>query len=185
LAEGGVGGQGEELVALGKILRAQGNRGEVRVLPYCNSASDLMRLETKEIFLRLPGEPGLRTEKIERVWLHQGYAIVKIVGCDTIEQARSRAGSELFIRIEDRWELPADEYYVDDLIGMRVFDLAAQEWLGEVSTFIFGSANDLMAIPYQGKELLVPFVRQIVREIDFKDGVMRVELPAGLREIST
>jgi 16S rRNA processing protein RimM len=175
---------GEELVALGKILRAQGNKGEVRVLAYCDSAADLMKLETKEIFLRRRAGEAARAAELESVWVHQGFAIVKIRGCDTIEQARALAGSEICIRLEDRWALPANEYYVDELVGLRVFDGVAGEWLGRVSAFVFGAANDLMVIPYQGKELLVPFVRQIVREIDFEGGVIKVELPEGLREIN-
>jgi 16S rRNA processing protein RimM len=174
---------GDEYAALGKILRAQGNKGELRVLPYSNSAEDLMRLETKEFFLRARGEENFRAVRLESVWLHKGFAIIKIEGCDTIAEAKLLAGSEIFVRLEDRWALPPDEYYVDQIIGMRVLDVVEEEWLGEVTTFVFGSANDLMVVAYKGKELSVPFVRQIVREIDSEKGVVEVELPAGLREI--
>jgi 16S rRNA processing protein RimM len=98
---------------------------------------------------------------------------------EALEELRGRS---LYIRRADAAPLAEDEVYYHELIGMRV--VAGGEEVGRIREVYEGPGTDLLAVTRQGKpELLVPFVRDIVRNVDVEAGEVAIEPPPGLLEL--
>jgi 16S rRNA processing protein RimM len=175
-----------ELVVLGRITRAQGLRGEVRVLPYGVAPEVSAKLVGKSVFLRSSNVSGLvQQTSLEHERWHKGTWIVELCGCSTREAAESLVGCELCLAEENRPPLGCDEYYPDQLVGSFVVDLRTGENLGEVTAIKPGAAADLLEVRRSnGGWFLIPLVRQMVEEVDLSSRIVRVDLPEGLMEIN-
>jgi 16S rRNA processing protein RimM len=172
-----------ELIALGRILRPHGLRGEVRVYPYTRSADELVA--------RCPGDvvlwhPDGRTEAqvVEGLDMHQGIVLIAFEAVRDRTAAEGLRGAFLCIREGERWELQKDEYYIDALAGLEVVDAYTGAAVGRVTRVIEGAAHDYLetAVPGRKEPALVPFVREFVVRIDVAGRRIEVRLPEGLME---
>ncbi|ASE10679.1 ribosome maturation factor RimM [Kocuria rhizophila] len=99
--------------------------------------------------------------------------------------AEAARGLELFAEVADL-PLEDDEWHQDDLLGLVAVDLTRGEArIGTVKALIQGSAQDLLEITPQGggRTVLVPFVEEIVPEVDLDRGLVLVSPPPGLLEL--
>jgi 16S rRNA processing protein RimM len=109
--------------------------------------------------------------------------IVKFEGFDRIEDAINLKGSGLWIDRKDAVKLAKDEYFIVDLIGMKVIDEDGNE-LGNIKNVIPTGANDVYVIQTgTAKEILLPAIKDCILEIDMESRIMRVHLPEGLIDI--
>lgn len=169
-------------VTVARLVRARGNRGELAA-----------ELETDDarIFETVPDvhvwDGAARREKvhIRQAWRHKDRLILKFDGIDTIDQAERLAGWQVQIEASQRPQAPAGRYYVTDLIGCRVLDARSGRLMGEVAGVVETGAAPLLEVRSGTREILIPFVSFICREIDAANGVIRVELPEGLEELNT
>ena len=100
--------------------------------------------------------------------------------------AEAARGMELYAEVEDL-PLEDDEWHQDDLLGLTAVDASREEApIGSVAALIQGSAQDLLEITPSGggRPVLVPFVTEIVPEVDLDRGVVLVTPPPGLLELS-
>ncbi len=163
-------------VAVGRVGRPHGVRGEVRVDPRGNLPRGLQGY-TRFYVDRGRGPEPIR---VEHHRLHGRFVLVKFEGYDTPEAARELTHAVLYV---DRAELPPldeGEYYHADLPGCEVADEQGRI-LGTVVDVFDSGAHDVLVIRSgQGREWMLPVVRQWVLEIAPEAGRIVVRVPEGL-----
>ena len=118
--------------------------------------------------------------EIEGVKFFKQFAILKFRGIDSIEEAERYRKASLLVPRSDAVRLRKDEYFVADLIGLNVRDEDGTE-IGTLKDVIETGANDVYAIDLRdGRELLLPAIKQCVLEVDVEAGFIRIHILEGL-----
>lgn len=131
--------------------------------------------------MRLEKDRNSRVAAVESVWYHDGRPILKFAGIDSISQAEEWEGADILVPGIERVRPGEGEYTHADLIGCRVLRNDTEDQVGVVRGIEEYGASVLLDVePAGGGELLVPFAREICREIDIKRKLIRVWLPPGL-----
>lgn len=120
-----------------------------------------------------------RRVAVEGVRLHGRESLLKLAGIDTVEAADALRGQELFIATVDAAPLPAGRYYIHQIVGLEVWTSDGSRY-GEVREVLSRPANDIYVVRHGQKEVLVPAIADVVKEIDLAAGRMVVELIPGL-----
>jgi 16S rRNA processing protein RimM len=164
-----------ETMLLGQITNAVGLKGELRVYPYTDYKEKFEELDYCII-------EGLNYS-IQNVRYMKGMVVLKLTGIEDRTTAESYKGKDLLLYRKDAPPLPADTYYIKDLIGLRVVDETGIE-IGRVKDVIQHTAQDLYEVEtMQGDEVfLVPAVEEFIKSIDLEEGVIRMHLIEGLME---
>lgn len=114
---------------------------------------------------------------------HKNVYLLKIVGWDQIEEAKQWRDAELLVPITEAAfnQLDEDEYYFHQIINCEV-KTTAGEVVGKVKEILLTAANDVLVIEPKGvgKEILLPFVKEFVKEIDMQAGQITVVWMEGL-----
>jgi len=170
----------EEWVAVGRLWRARGKRGELVGEIYSSQPGRAEKL--KEV--RLDAEGRQRMAEIEQVWFHDGRPVFKFVGIDSISDAELWQGADILVPESERALPEEGEYSHADLIGCSLVRLGTGELVGVVTGVEeYGGPPLLRLDATDGREILVPFARSMCREIDVAKKIIRVELPEGLTEL--
>lgn len=171
-----------DLVVLGQIVRAQGLRGAVRVLPLGVEPEVAVQVVGKRVFVR--SRDGVRETILETQRWHGGVWIVGLRDSPTRDAAEALVGCQLCLAEEDRPPLGTDTFYDDELKGMRVVDARTGEMLGEVVAIQPSAAANLLQVRRPGGgAFLLPAVRAMITEVDLPARSIRVDLPDGLMDL--
>lgn len=127
-------------------------------------------------FRTVPAAAGPLT--VETIRVHKGRLAVRFAGHNDRNAAEALRDVKLVIDA-DEVELEEDAWYAHELIGFAVKHVDGTE-LGEVSDLILGDAQDLLEVNYAGSKVLVPFVEELVPEIDEEAEVVLLDPPGGL-----
>ena len=169
-----------ELVAVAKVAKPRGVKGEVA----CDLLTDFPeRFDwLEEVVAVFPGGERRRL-KLEGHWLHGDRVVLKLGGYDSPESAAALAGCELAVPESEAVELGEGEYYDWQLEGCRVETVRGRQ-LGTVSEILRtgGEAPVLVIDAGAGREHLVPFAESICVEVDTERKLIRVDPPEGLLE---
>ena len=160
---------------VGKCVATHGLQGEVRVYPLCDGPSFFSSLKT--LYLDAKGE---RPIALLGVKLQKNIAILKLEGVDRVEDAHGMIGRVLYC---DREEvtLPEGTYFVDDLIGLRVFDAHTGRDYGTLCEGSPTGANDVYHIEGpDGQVVLIPAIPQVIARVDLAAGRMEIRPMKGL-----
>jgi 16S rRNA processing protein RimM len=111
---------------------------------------------------------------------HARGVLLTIAGVDGPEAAGHLRGAEIAVPREAAVTLPADTYYIFEIVGLRV-KTSGGVILGTVVEVMRGAAHDVYVVRGAAGDVLIPALREIVRRIDRSEGEMVVELPEGLR----
>ena len=170
----------EELVAVARVIKPRGLRGEVVAALLTDFPE---RFEGLDELIAVTPVGERRTLTLEDSWLHSGRIVLKFAGYDTPEAARELVGYELAVPEADAIELEADEFYEWQLIGCRVVTIAGRE-LGRVREVLHTGAAPVLIIADapSGREHLIPLAESICVEIDVAAKLIRVDPPEGLIE---
>jgi 16S rRNA processing protein RimM len=164
-------------IAVGRLIRARGNRGELIAEIY--SSHPNRAEELKNVTLDLEGRRV--SAAVEQVWYHGGTPVLKFAGIDSIDDAEDWAGADILVPESERVQAEAGEFFYSDLIGCTV---VADRTIGVVAGIEdYGSAPLLKVHAEDGREILVPFALSICREVDVAAKVIRVDLPDGLLDL--
>jgi len=168
-----------ELVTIGKIERSFGVRGEARV----RSLTDVPgRFEgLREVTIARPGGKTIETV-VTHVRPGGPTWIMGFEAFTTPEQVAEFRGGLLQSPRGDSPALPADQYYQCDLIGMLVQDESGTP-LGRLEEVWDISDNQSFVVRQNGKEVLIPAAKQVVRGVDVKARTMTVRLPEGFGQL--
>ena len=169
----------EDLLQVGIITSTHGVRGEVKVYPTTDDPRRFRRL--KEVVLDT-GREKLNLE-IEGVKFFKQYVIVKFKGLDNINNIEKYRQKSLYVTRKNAVRLQKDEYFIADLIGLKVQDEDGIE-LGTVKDVIETGANDVYEVEMaDGRSLLLPAIKQCILNVDVENGMMQVHVLEGLLDL--
>ncbi|MDX2214178.1 MAG: ribosome maturation factor RimM [Oculatellaceae cyanobacterium bins.114] len=173
-------------IGIGKIVSAQGLKGEVRVYPD-SDFPERFEQPGKRWLLRSPKATPEPVELVSgRYMPGKNLFVLRLAGIDDREQAEALRDSVLLVPESDRPLLEEDEFHVLDLIDLQVFDQATGALIGTV-TDVIPAGNDLLEVKLhqaQGKasKVLIPFVKAIVPVVDLPARRLEISPPPGLIE---
>lgn len=166
----------EEMLQVGVVTTTHGVRGEVKVFPTTDDVNRFKKL--KEVFLDI-GKEKVSLE-IEGVKFFKQMVILKFKGIDTLDDAAVYRQAGLYVTRENAVKLQKDEYFIADLIGVSVYD-ETDRLLGSLEDVMATGANDVYVIRMtDGRELLLPAIRQCILDVDVEQGRMKVHVLEGL-----
>ncbi len=163
----------ERVVAVGRLIRPRGNRGELIAEIYSQQPGRAEKL--KQVLLERNGSQ--ESFVVEEVWYHDGKPIFKFAGIDSIDDAAEWAGADMLVPESERARPEPGEYSHADLIGCEVIGVGIVIGIEEYG------GPPLLKVEAKGREVLIPFANAICREIDIESKKIRVELPEGLLEL--
>ncbi len=169
----------EDLLQVGIITSTHGVRGEVKVYPTTDDPRRFRRL--KEVVLDT-GREKLNLE-IEGVKFFKQFVILKFKGLDNINDIEKYRQKSLYVTRKNAVRLQRDEYFIADLIGLKVQDEDGTE-LGMVKDVIETGANDVYEVEMaDGRSLLLPAIKQCILNVDVENGMMQVHVLEGLLDL--
>ena len=161
---------------VGIITQTHGIRGEVKVFPTTDDAGRFKKL--KEVIMD-NGRERLNLE-IEGVKFFNQYAILKFKGYDSINDIEKYKSAKLYIKREQAVKLKKDEYFIADLIDMEVVTEDG-EYFGKMKDVLTTGANDVYIVTREdGTEVLLPAIKQCVKEIDMERDRITAHIMDGL-----
>lgn len=167
----------DKLLSIGKILNFHGIQGEVKV-GFTEGAEDLFT-EVDEIYV-MQGSKTIPLT-IENVRFHKNFALIKFKEINSIDEVMELKGAYLKAsksKIQDF--LKEDEFYIDDLVGLSAYDSDGKH-VGEISAVSIAKGQDILFIKdAENKEYIVPFVKDIVTEVNIKDQRITIQKIEGL-----
>lgn len=171
----------ENLLQVGAILDTHGLRGEVKVFPTTDDAARYDDL--KEVELQKKDGSFLHME-VERVRYFKNLVIVKFRDYDNINDIEQYKKCNLYVTREHAVALAENEYFVADLIGLTAKSDEGED-LGTLTDVLTTGANDVYVIRTPEKEeLLIPAIRDCVKEVNVAEGYVLLHLLDGLRELN-
>mgnify|MGYP004611078995 FL=1 len=169
----------EDLLQVGIITSTHGVRGEVKVYPTTDDPRRFRRL--KEVVLDT-GREKLNLE-IEGVKFFKQFVILKFKGLDNINDIEKYRQKSLYVTRKNAVRLQRDEYFIADLIGLKVQDEDGTE-LGTVKDVIETGANDVYEVEMaDGRSLLLPAIKQCILNVDVENGMVQVHVLEGLLDL--
>ena len=167
----------DDLIAIAEIIKAQGVQGELKAIPLTDDPerfSDIRRVYWKTT-------DGLRELFLERYRPFKQFILLKFTGINDMNAATSLGRGLAYIPRKERPAPPAGHYYYDQIEGLNVLT-ADGKLLGIVAQIITTGSNDVYCIHDHGKQILIPALKSVIKEINLGDRRMIVELPPGLVE---
>ena len=164
---------------VGKIVNTHGIRGEVRVISRTDFPEERYRTgNTLYLFMQGDKQPRELTVKSHRK--HKNFDLLTFEGCENLNQAEEMKNGILKVSEDQRGELEEGEYYIQDIIGCEVRTLDS-EVIGKVTEVLSPGANDVWVIKKPGgKEVLIPYIEDVVKSVDVKEKVILIEPMEGL-----
>jgi 16S rRNA processing protein RimM len=169
----------DDFFYLGKILKTHGNKGQVIVMLDVDDPDDYLTMES--VYLDLHGERiPFFIHSLELK--HNRKAVIQFQDFDTIEDAESLTGLEMYLPITTLPELKGNRFYFHEIIGYAVTD----QVYGDI-----GIVEDILELPHQAmfqirhgeKEILIPVVDDIIQKVDRKKKQLLINAPEGLIDI--
>ena len=166
----------EQVFQVGIISSTHGFRGEVKVFP---TTDDMKRFKKLKEVLLDTGKETLTLE-IEGVKFFKQFVILKFKGYDNIDDIVKYRGKSLFVPRENAVKLQKDEYFIADLIGLKVVNEDGS-FTGVLKDVMETGANDVYIVESQdGKEVLIPAIKDCILQVDFEKEQILVHLLDGL-----
>jgi len=171
----------EDLVDIGRIIAPHGVKGEFRISPLTDFPDRFLSME----ILRLYDDAGSFRMEIPlssvRIRPDKGDVLVRSEKIGDRDSAESLKGLLVKVRSDERVSLSEDEYWIDDLIGMKVLDRESGESLGEISdVMVTGGADVYLIGRPDGRAFMVPAVADYVFSVDVETSIMVVQ---GVQEL--
>ena len=173
-----------EWITLAVVIKTQGRRGEVAV----ESHTDVPNRFREDMPLWALAKDGQRRElRIEDLWPHKSFLVLKFRGIETISDAEPLIGAELQVPSRERAALEPGWTYLSDLIGCTVFD--GEREVGEIEDVQFGAGEAPLLVvrakEHKGKlPFEIPFAEAFLEKLDLERRQVRMKLPEGLLEVN-
>lgn len=166
----------DELLQVGIISQTHGIRGEVKVFP---TTDDVKRFKKLKETILDTGKEKITLE-IESVKFFKQFAILKFKGIDNINEIERYKGKSLYVTRENAVRLRRNEYFIADLIDIEVYE-ENEQLLGILTNVIETGANDVYEVAMSdGREVLIPAIKECILSVDIEGRKMVVHLLDGL-----
>ncbi|MCX7710384.1 MAG: ribosome maturation factor RimM [Clostridia bacterium] len=165
-----------DIFDIGKIVNTHGVKGEVKIKPFTDDPQRYTKL--KWVYVDFNG--NLAKMHLESVKFFKGMVIVKFKEITDLNAAEALKGAVLKIDRENAVKLPKDAFFICDLIGCEVFEESGYP-LGKLTDILKTGSNDVFVVKGENnREVLVPALKSVVKEISLENNKMVVQLPEGL-----
>ncbi len=167
----------KEYLEIGKITSTHGIKGEMRVQPWCDSPEFMKSFKT--LYLDKNGETALKVSSRP----NGNMVIMKVQGIDTVEAAASYRNRVLFMKRSDA-KIEKGSYFIQELFDCTVVDADDESIIyGILCDVSQTGANDVWHIEAQnGKEYLIPAIKDVVIETDVEKGIIKIRPLRGIFE---
>ncbi len=166
----------KEFIVIGKVVSTQGNKGEVNVLPLTESIDRFKNLDN--VFLR--NKNSQTVLNIEKIRIKKETVILKLKDIENIEEAKMIVGSFLEVERKNAVKLPKDTYFIFEIIGLEVYT-ENNIFLGKIENVINTGSNDIYIVKGENKkELLIPAIREVVKNVNLEKRRITINMVDGL-----
>ena len=166
----------QEYLEVGQIVNTNGLKGLLKINPFTDDITRFEKLKT--IFIEHKKE--LLEFEIESVRYQKKQVLLKLKGIDTIEEAEKYREDYLKIKRNKEEKLPEDTYYIVDLIGLDIYTEGG-ELLGKLDDVFSTGSNDVYVVKNsEGKQILLPAISDVIKNIDLEQKKIVVNLIEGL-----
>ena len=172
--------QPEGRVTIGKIVGVHGVGGTMLIFPLTDYPERFFKM--KKLTLEKPGVPS-QTVNVTKLVPYEGKDtfFLQIANVSDRTLAESFKGSFVTVPKEERVELSDDEYWIDDIVGLKVIDNATGTKLGLIQEVLQTGSNDVYLIKTEeGQIRPIPALAEVINKVDTQKGVMLVTVPEGL-----
>lgn len=165
-------------ICIGKYINTHGIRGEIKIESYSDFDAERYK-KGKTVYMLIEG--AYQPFTVASFRKHQGHCLVSFEGKDNINDVEPYKGSMIFVKDEDRKPLGKGEFYRSDLIGLDVFD-ESHTHIGKILQVeeTLGANLNLRILKEDGKEVLVPYVPDFIRNVDPERQEMTIHTMEGL-----
>ena len=164
----------KQFLEAGKIVNTHGVTGEIKVQSWCDAPEVLLDFPTLYFS---PTQPV----QVLRSYVHKGCVIMRLEGVTTCEAAEALRGKVLYLNREDV-ELPEDLVFIQDMIGLEVYDLRTQSVVGKLREVLTTNpAHDMYVVSRPGApDALIPACAPFLEEVDLEAGRITIRSIEGL-----
>lgn len=164
----------KQFLEVGEVVAIHGLRGDLRLYPWCDPG-DIER--SARMYL---DENGAEEYRVSYAKPHKNVYLVKLKGVDDPESARKFIGKVLYMNRNDI-PMKKGDYFIQDIIGIKVVDSANGTIYGEISDVSPTGANDIYCVrSTDGKETWIPAIPQVIDSVDIDGGVLKITPMKGL-----
>lgn len=161
---------------IGQIVNTFGIKGMVKIKPFTDDINRFDRLET----IYIENKKVKKEYKIQEVKYHKNMVLMKLEGIDTVEEADKLRQSYLLVDRKKEEPLEEGVYYIVDLLGLAVYTEEGQ-CLGKVDDIFNTGSNDIYVVKDElGKQVLLPGIPEVLKQVDLEEGKIIVHLLPGL-----
>lgn len=168
-------GAKKDRITIGRVGAPHGIKGEVRIIPLTDFVERFEGMT--EVLV------GDELLTIETVRFHNAHILMKFAAYATRERAALLTGKLLTVKKEEAAPLKDGEFYTFDIIGLEVFGVDGSR-LGRVENVLRTGSNDVYEARGDGKSILIPALKSVVKEIDIRGGRMVVDMPEEIQDMS-
>ncbi len=166
----------EEYFEIGQIVNTSGLKGEIKIKPFTDDITKFNDFKT--IYVSVKKE--LKEFEVEHVRFSKNMVFLKLKGIDTIEEAENYRNLYIKRKRDKDEKLEVDTYYIVDLLGCRVYTDEQKE-LGEVVDVFSTGSNDVYVVKDElGKQVLLPAIKDVIKNVDIENRTIIVHLLEGL-----
>jgi len=166
----------DDYIFVGKIGKSLGRDGSLTIVPLTSFPERFANM--KSFFLtkekKTPYE--LTVEKID---INESRITVKFKEISSEEKAKELTGYRITVHKKERFKLPEDNYYIEDLLQCEMYD-QNDDLVGKMKDIIEQSSNDIYVVDYKGKDVLIPAISQFIKEIDIENKRIKASLIDGM-----
>jgi 16S rRNA processing protein RimM len=164
-----------QYVEIGLITAPHGIKGEARV----RQLSEFAGQAAKAARFYVEEQGWLAVDGLR---FHKQFMLIKFAGIDSVEAVEKLRNRRIFLTREQIGELPEGRYYIEDLIGLAVLDLSGRT-LGTLKEVLHTGSNDVYVVKTaDGKDILLPALKTVIKKTDVGGGVMLVDPPVWERD---
>ena len=161
---------------IGQIVNTFGIKGMVKIKPFTDDINRFDRL--KKVYIS--NKNGKKEYQIQEVKYHKNMVLMKLEGIDTPERADLLRQSYLLVDRADEEPLEEGVYYIVDLLGLEVYT-DDNKLLGKVDDIFNTGSNDIYVVKDEmGKQILLPGIPDVLKNVDLEKGRITVHLIPGL-----
>ena len=165
-----------EKLEIGQIVNTFGIKGFVKIYPYVD---DITRFDDlKEVYICTKKQE--KKLKIEEIKYQKNMVLAKFKNIETVEQAELLRNAFLKIDRKDAIKLEEGQYFIADLLGLDVF-LDTGEKLGVLDDIFNNGSTDIYVVKNElGKQFLLPYIDEVIKNIDLENEKIIVHIIEGL-----
>lgn len=167
----------KKFLEVGKVINTHGIKGELKFQLWCDGVEFLQGIQV--LYLDSKGEAPIELLSVRP---QKSNALIRLAGIGTIEQAERLKNKILYINRDDA-RLSENSYFIQDIIGCKVFDIDNGFWYGTVKNVVNLGASDIYEVKLAGGgEAMIPVIPDIVKTVNIADGKIEIKKMKGLFE---